>query len=110
MKQYRIDELRLAEYDKIKKYLDDHFSSSDFGGLYWIPLDDDLLTDVQASHAECRPFFFAVELEETCISFELLVRTKERIRCDCIVYATEVQRNWLIRIVDSMFEQLDIIA
>ncbi|MBL0701038.1 MAG: hypothetical protein JJV92_09170 [Desulfosarcina sp.] len=110
MKQYRIDELRLPEYDKIKKYLDDNFSLSDFGGLYWIPLDDYLLTDLQASHAECRPFFFAVELEETYISFELLVRTKAKIRCDCIVYATEAQRNWLIRLVDSMFEQLDIIA
>ena len=110
MKQYRIDELRLAEYDKIKKYFNDHFSFSDLGGLYWIPLDDDLLTDVQAAHVECRPFFFIVELEETYISFELLVRTKARIRCDCIGYATEAQRNWLVRLADSIFEHLDIIT
>ncbi|MCD6185564.1 MAG: hypothetical protein J7K84_07235 [Deltaproteobacteria bacterium] len=110
MKQYRIDEFRLAEYPKIKKYFDDNFSFSDLGGLYWIPLDDNLLTDVQAAHAECQPFFFAVELEETSISFELLVRTKSRIRCDCIGYATEAQRNWLVRLADSIFNKLDIIV
>ena len=110
MKQYRIDEFRLAEYPKIKKYFDDNFSFSDLGGLYWIPLDDNLLTDVQAAHTECQPFFFAVELEETSISFELLVRTKSRIRCDCIGYATEAQRNWLVRLVDSIFNKLDIIV
>lgn len=109
MKQYRIDELRLHDYAKIKKYLDEHFSCSNLGGLYRIPLDDDLLTDVQAEHTECRPFFFAVECEETYVSFELLVRPKARIRCDCIGYATEEQRNWLIKLADSIFEQLDII-
>ncbi len=110
MQHYRIDELRPLEYDKIKSYFDEHFSFSDLGDLYWIPIDDALLTDIQASHTECQPFFFAVELEETSISFELLVRTKARIRCDCIGYATEAQRNWLIRLADSIFEQLDIIT
>jgi hypothetical protein len=50
----------------------------------------------------------AVELEETRLSIELLVRTRNRIRCNCIAYATPEQRNWLIRRVDDMLEQLGI--
>ena len=39
---------------------------------------------------------------------ELLVRTQNRIRCECIAYATDEQRNWLIRLVDDMLAQLGI--
>ena len=78
--------------------------------LYWIPLDDEILTLEQIAHKECYPFYFAVDLEPERISFELLVRTQNRIRCDCMAYATEKQRNWLIRSVDIMFSKLGIIT
>ncbi len=108
MKQYVIDELRIEEYEKIKAGLDEKFGDSGVGGLYWVPIDEAVLTEVQDAHAECKPFYFALELEEGRLACELLVRTKNRIRCDCIAYAEEYQRNWLIRLVDGIFERLGI--
>ena len=101
MKQYTIDELRYPDYEKIKKYLDDTYGASGVDGLYWMPVDEQLLSDVQRAHTSCAPFFMALELEEGRISGELLIRTRNRVRCDCIHYADERQRNWLIRQVES---------
>ncbi|MFZ5572611.1 MAG: hypothetical protein ACOZF0_19615 [Thermodesulfobacteriota bacterium] len=108
MKQYRIDELRPSDYQTLKNHLDHQYGPPEMGGIYWIPLDEDQLSPIQKQHPDCRPFFFAVDLEETAVSCELLVRTRKRIRCDCIQYASEEQRNWLIRLIDTMFEDLDV--
>ncbi len=108
MKQYVIDELRLIDYELVKAYLEDNFSYSDVDGIYWIQLDQNILTKIQAEHTDCQPFYFAVDLEPNFITFELLIRTKKRIRCDCMGYATEKQRNWLIRLADAMLDTLEI--
>lgn len=108
MKQYVIDELRPADYRQIKSYLDEKFRSSPLDGIYWIPLDADQHSRVQAEHTTCQPFYFAIDLEANMMACELLIRTKARIQCECISYATERQRNWLIGFVDRMFKKLDI--
>ncbi len=108
MKQYVIDELRLGESGKVRIYLEEHYSGSEMGGLFWIPVDETILTGIQAEHAKCKPFYFAIEVEEDRLACELLVRTKNKIRCDCIAYADENQRNWIIRFVDEIFENLGI--
>ena len=109
MKQYVVDELRLEDIEKIKSYLDDNFESSQIDGIYWIPIDPTLLTEVQSEHSECQPFFFTIDLEEDMMASELLVRTKNKISCNCICYANEEQRNWLIDFIDTIFERLNII-
>jgi hypothetical protein len=108
MKQYVIDQLRPTDFEAVKAYLDENFESSDVGGIYWIPLEEDILTDVQAEHTECRPFYFAVDLEQNYMSSEFLVRTKNTMRCTCMGYATEKQRNWIIRFADALFDKLEI--
>lgn len=110
MKQYLIDELRPADVEKIRTYLDNYFSGSDVEGLYWIPLEGELLTEVQSTHKECQPYYFALELLPDRLACELLVRSKQRIRCHCIQYASEAQRNWIIRKVDGIIEQLELIT
>ena len=110
MKQYVIDELRPDDYKKLKAYLDENLNSSDIDGIYWIPLDQENLTDIQTEHTECQPFYFAVELMPDIMACELLIRTKSRVRCDCISYATEKQLSWLIRFVDGIIEKLEIIT
>ena len=110
MKQYVIDELRLEDYEKLKTFMDENYKSSQLDGIYWIPLEKNLLTDTQSEHRECQPFYFAVDVEETMISCEFLVRTKNRIRCDCIDYATEKQRNWMIHFIDEIFKKNEIIT
>ena len=108
MKQYVIDELRPQDYKKIKTYFDKNFIPSTVDGIYWIPLEQELFTKVQAEHVACQPFYFAVALEKNLIAFELLVRTKNKVRCGCMGYATEKQRNWFIGFADAIFETLKI--
>jgi len=110
MKQYVIDELRPRDHEKIKQYLGDHVGPAEMGDLDWIPIDPSFHTEVQASHTDCHPLYFAVQLQETSIIAELLVRTKNRVRCDCISYANDDQFLWLVHYVNSIFERLEIIA
>ncbi len=108
MKQYVIDGLRLEDYQKLKAYLDEHLRSSPLGGIYWLELDNEILTPVQKKHEECHPHFFSLMLEETYLACEFLVRIEKSIKCDCMDYATKTQRNWLIDQADAILEKLDI--
>jgi len=110
MKQYYIDELRPGDYEKIKAYLAERFGPSHMEGVYWVPLDSDLLDEAQAAHVECQPFYFAVILSAKAISFEFLIRTRNRIRCDCIHYANQAQRDNIIQFADSFFDTLKILT
>ena len=108
MKQYLLDGLRLNDHKKLKDYLDKNLESSPLGGIYWLELDEDLLTPLQKSHADCQPHMFALMLEETYLSCEFLVRIKKNIKCDCMGYATREQRNWLMDQADAILDKLDI--
>lgn len=108
MKQYVIDEIRIEDYKKIRAYLDEHSGSCAIEGVYWVPLDPSVLNKTQMEHSKCQPFYFVIELEPASISCELLVRTRNTIRCDCMGYATNEQFLWLIRRTDSMLDELGI--
>jgi len=110
MKQYVIDEIRLQDHSKVKRYLDETLGDSGVDGVYWIPVDDALLSDLQRAHADCAPFVMALELGPDRLAGELLVRTRKRVRCDCISYADPRQREWLIQTLDAIFEKLAIIT
>jgi hypothetical protein len=110
MKQYTVDELRPEDHERLKVYLDEHHAAPGMENLYWIPLDGEIADDVQRDHESCRPHYFALELLPDRLICELLVRTNYRIRCDCIRYATRKQRNWLIDVVDAIFDRLEIIT
>jgi hypothetical protein len=108
MKQYVIDELRPADHHKIKAYLDENYGPCELGSIYWIPLDPEYYSDIQREHATCQPFYFAVELHPRAVACEFLVRTRKRIRCACIAYANQRQRNWFIQLIDTIFKELQI--
>ncbi len=108
MRQYLIDELRPDDFKKIKTYLDGHFPTNGLEGVYWIPIDPPLLTDLQSTHLECRPFYFVAVLEQRSVACEFLVRTKNRLKCECIGYATQAQRNHFIHWIDTVLNELDI--
>lgn len=110
MKHYVIDELRYPDYQGVKAYLDAHLETSGVAGLYWLELKESLLTDLQAAHTDCRPMFFAISLSPDHLSCELLVRTRHKMQCDCMAYATEAQRNWLIGWADGIFNELGLHA
>jgi hypothetical protein len=110
MKQYVIDEIRPQDFEKIKNYLDEALGDSGVDGLYWMPVDAAMFSEVQRSHSACAPFFMALELGPDRLVGELLVRTRRRVRCDCIHYADERQRNWFVETMDAIFEKLEIIT
>jgi len=108
MKQYVIDELRPADYDLLRTRLEECFGPPELGGVFWVPIDPRHYSAMQRSHGDCRPFYFAVELQDQSLACELLVRTRQRVRCDCIAYATDAQRNWIIAVIDDILDKLDI--
>lgn len=108
MKQYLIDGLRPEDYEKLKMYMEEYLKSSPLGGIYWLELDQELLTPIQKKHIECHPHVFALQLEETYLACEFLVRIKKNIKCDCMEYATREQRDWLINQADAILEKLGI--
>ncbi len=110
MKQYVIDEFRPGEIEKIKNYFDTHFGPAMLEDVYWIPMDPALYSETQASHVDCHPLYFCVHLQPDAVSCELLIRTRNRIRCDCIAYANSAQRDWLLDSIDSILERLDIMT
>jgi hypothetical protein len=90
--------------------LDDAFGAASVDGIYWLPIETEVLSEIQIKHKDCQPFFFAIDLESDRIAIELLVRTQDRIRCACMAHATETQCLWLIRQLDAIFEKLGIKA
>jgi hypothetical protein len=108
MKQYLVDELRAVDYTRLKACLDERFAVPSYATLYWVPVEPSLYSLIQKAHSECQPFYFALELQPERLACELLVRSRQHIRCQCIQYATEDQRNWLIQMVDGILEQLGI--
>ena len=109
MKQYVIDELSDEDQEKIKTYLDKNAEQGTVAGIYKLPLPEKLLNATQKRHTKCQPFYFAIELENHRITYELLVRSANQIRCDCIAYADERQCRWLIREADAMLEKLALV-
>jgi hypothetical protein len=81
MKQYVIDEIRPEDHHKIEQYLDASYGPVEMGGIYWVPIAAEVLNEV---------------------------RTKNRIRCACIGYASGDQQIWIMEVVDAIFEKLDI--
>ena len=110
MRQYVIDEIRDEDHKQIKSFIEKEYGKSELGGIYWIPVEEALLTSLQTSHQSCQPFYVALDLEPDRLCCELLIRTRQHVRCDCMDYADEEQRTWIISSVDGMFKELEIIT
>lgn len=109
MRQYVIDDLRFDDCEKLKALLDETCGNSGIDGIYWKEIDEYVLSPDQAAHKDCQPFYFALELEETKISAEFLVRSRNNMRCTCMGLATESQRNWIINYVERILSDSGII-
>lgn len=108
MKQYVIDQLRQTDYLKVLEFLDAHCERTELEGLYRRELPPELLSATQAEHASCQPHYFAINLDVRQVSFELLVRSSQIIRCNCIAYATREQRDYILAFADGVLDRLEI--
>lgn len=105
MRQYRIDQLSREERSNIESYLKRTLNAGPMAGIYWLEVPQDLLGAPQLAHETCGPFFFAVELEEEAVSFEMLVRSQINLHCSCIAYASPAQRDFVLWFIDKMLEE-----
>jgi hypothetical protein len=102
MRQIVIDELSPMERDNIDSYLKRNLQRGPMIGLYWIVLTPDLYADAQLGHEQHGPFYLAVDLDNTTVRFELLVRSNSNLHCSCIAHADPRQRQFVLDFVDRM--------
>ena len=110
MRQIVIDELSPMERDNIDSYLKRSLKQGPMVGLYWIELPADLLAEAQQGHEEHGPFYMAVEITNSSVRFELLVRSQSNLHCSCIAHATPVQRQFILDFVDRMVTEEFIVS
>jgi len=108
MKQYVITELSPEESEAISAYLKEKVGFSGIIDFFWIPVDPGLYTKEQETHIDCAPLCFSVEMDVDQLICEFLLRTRKKVACDCIKYATAKQREWIIEFLDEMLNQLNI--
>ena len=109
MRYFSIDDLRPEEVQSIHARLRDMSLQSDMEGLYWLPVPADLLEPVQREHAaQCGPHVMALDVQENALQMELLVRARNRLRCECVRYATPELQQHMIAWVDQLLRDLGI--
>jgi hypothetical protein len=104
MRQYSIDELRSNEIKTIRKYLEKRCDKSALGNILWLNMPEDCLTHEQKSHKSCAPHVAAIEILEDAVVFEMLIRSRNQMRCSCIGFASEKQRDYILKFIDKMIE------
>jgi len=111
MRQYQLDEISKRDIPRVRDYLHGHAVASSLEDIWWVDLPEDLLSPTQFSHPDCRPFRFAVEVGEmevgdSFVRFEFLIRSRQTMRCACIGYATRAQRDFILAFADRLVEDL----
>ena len=97
MRSYCIDEFVPGELERLAERLDSMALSAGMEALYWLPVPHNLLTPIQKIHeSECGPYVLALEILDESLRLELLVRARNKLRCDCVAYAEQ-------KLVDHMF-------
>lgn len=107
MRQYLIDELDNEAVERVRTYLDSHCEKSDLDNLYWLRIPDDMLSPDQYSHSDCRPHCAGIELGDRFVNFEMLVRSRNSLKCSCIAYATPQQRQFILSFIERLTGETD---
>jgi hypothetical protein len=110
MRCYVIEDFYPEHLQKITAALTEKGFAGSLDGIFYLPLPEELLTETQREHAaECGPHICVLEvLEEGALKLELLVRAQNKLRCECVLYATPAQREHIISSLDDLVRQLDI--
>ena len=106
MRQFVIDQLSDKERQAVRQHLRRTTDAGPIEDMFWLKLENDLLSEVQRSHPTCGPFYIAIELGDESVSFEFLVRSQSTLHCPCISYASPPQRDFILNFIDAMIEKL----
>lgn len=109
MRSYLIQEINTQDMLKIIEGITPKAYKVPMDNLFWIVLPDNLLTPEQKKHSDrCGPHYLALETGEDWVKLELLIRCEQKIRCDCISYATPEQREYMIDFLDKIIRNQDV--
>ena len=109
MRRYCIDEFLPGELALLVERLDSMELSAGMEELYWLPVPQNLLTPLQTAHArECGPYALALEVLGESVRLELLVRARNRLRCDCVAYAEPRLIDHMISYLHGLLDELKI--
>ncbi len=108
MRQLLYDEISESDIKKIKRYLTKNAIASPLGDIFWINLPEELYDETQKSHKDCQPFYFAIEIGSKYLRIELLIRSRQRLHCQCIKYANKSQRDFIFDFADKLMERLKV--
>lgn len=107
MRSVVLDELARLDMEKLAEHLAQTLVTSSLPEVFWLELPPDLLAETQRAHADCcGPHRLAVVLGEEEVRLELLVRSKTSLRCECTAYATKAQRDFGLRYLDKLIDDL----
>ncbi len=108
MRSYLIDEISPYDINKINDFLKKNTIPSSLDKIFWIKIPDELLTEIQLKHTECKPHICALELGRDWIKLELYIRSSKNIKCSCAGYCTTEQRDFVIRYANKMIDELGV--
>lgn len=108
MKQYVIDSLNYKDVSSLKEVLEKRYGKPFMDELYWVEIEDSILSDQQKEHGECAPHCFALTLGESSLTAETLVRSRKTMRCSCMGYAGHKQLLWLVDLIDDILAEANI--
>jgi len=109
MRSYYIDGFVSGELERLAERLKTIELVAGMENLYWLPVPGDLLTPLQKQHErECGPYALALEILDAALHLELLVRARNRLRCDCVAYAEPALINHMMAYLHGMLDELKI--
>jgi hypothetical protein len=111
MRSYYIDDFVPGELERLVGLLDGMELSAGMEDLYWLPVPSDMLTPLQRQHeSECGPYILALEILDSALRLELLVRARNRLRCDCVAYAEPKLVVHMIAYLHGLLDELKIMS
>ena len=106
MRQFLVDEIPRREMEAIKLYLKGKAVSTGLEEIFWLEIPERLLSPIQVEHQACGPHYLAIETGRNFVKLEFLVRCGQRLRCDCVQYATPDQEAFLMSFAHSLIQDL----
>lgn len=113
MRSYLVEDIINSDAQKIEGALKGKGFSGPMDGLYYLPVPDGMLQEMQVEHLpECGPYMMALEvnygIENAHLKLELLVRARNTLRCDCMAYAGAELRAHMIEFLDKFIREQDV--
>ncbi len=110
MRQFLVDEIPRRQMEAVKLYLKEKAVTTGMEEIFWLEIPEGLLSPIQGEHQACGPHYLAIETGQDFVKFEFLVRCGQRLRCDCVQYATPDQEAYLLTFAQTLLQDLDIRA